>query len=103
MTTTLCGECGNSMLACTCKPQELAKPVEEEKRHGKSCGCKQCRAIYFGLHYGIGAQKLRDYAASLVTSPVILPDILETAVYGQREKSTAIKKLEEQAEKRKKK
>ena len=62
MTTTLCGGCGNGILACKCKPRELAKPVEKEKRHGKSCGCKQCRAIHFGSYYGIGSQKLRDYA-----------------------------------------
>ena len=71
---TLCGGCGNSILACTCKPQELAKPV------GKG-------EIPLGVwHNGIRVTRgcpVTDHEP-LVTSPIMLPDILETAVYGKK-------------------
>jgi hypothetical protein len=91
MTITLCGKCGKQV--CGCPAEAIARPVE--------------RSIYADGQWHNGIRITRNIPVTdhmpLVKSPVILPDILETSVYGQQEKSAAFKKLEDRAEKRRKK
>lgn len=90
MTVTLCGVCGKEVCVCVA-PQSVAKPVEQ--------------SVYADgqWHNGIRITNARCYAEPLIKSPVILPDILETAVFGSQTKNAAVKKTEQESEKRKKK
>jgi hypothetical protein len=72
MTLTLCGKCGK--VKCECPAQSIAKPVDNEAGKTDERG-------YYG--YATNAPRRPFMRPVLEEAAIILPDIVECAIFGR--------------------